>query len=108
VQDILAGTGYDNAMGYEPTGMYLIAEMNNNDMMEPGKGYWVHVPSDIVWVVDNSAEPEPKQFSASSSDFEIYSYRYSDGGITLGLLDNMLEEKISFWRPGVSYSLRAI
>lgn len=52
VSDALMGTGYDGVEGYNATSPYMITPMLDTDMMVPGRGYWVHVPADTVWVVD--------------------------------------------------------
>jgi hypothetical protein len=49
----LSGTGYDRpVMGYDPGAPYRISELADSYVMQPGEGYWVHVPADTIWVVD--------------------------------------------------------
>lgn len=53
ITDALAGTGYDKPVeGFNATSPYLISQYSDAYMMQPGEGYWVHVPADTVWVVD--------------------------------------------------------
>jgi parallel beta-helix repeat protein len=49
----LAGTGYDLPVeGFNASAPYHITALADTYMMQPGEGYWVHVPADTVWVVD--------------------------------------------------------
>jgi hypothetical protein len=53
IQDALAGTGYDVPVeGFNASAPYRIFPLADTYMMQPGEGYWVHVPADTVWVVD--------------------------------------------------------
>ncbi|MCK4266445.1 MAG: hypothetical protein KAX31_04130, partial [Thermoplasmata archaeon] len=53
VSDALAGTGYDGVEGFNASAPYLISPLPDTYVMTPGEGYWVHVPSDVVWQVTN-------------------------------------------------------
>ncbi|MCK4757712.1 MAG: FG-GAP repeat protein [Thermoplasmata archaeon] len=46
------GTGADRVQIFDPAEPYLIKEIDPSYVMQPGEGYWVHVPADTVWVVD--------------------------------------------------------
>ena len=48
---ILAGTGYDAVQEYDFSSMYLLSDANPFLDMEPGNGYWVHVPADTSYTV---------------------------------------------------------
>jgi len=49
----LAGTGYDLPVeGFNATHPYRISPLADTYMMQPGEGYWVHVPADTIWTVD--------------------------------------------------------
>ncbi len=52
--DALAGTGADMISIYNGAAPYLIEDRTDLSTvsMEPGNGYWVHVPADTVWNVD--------------------------------------------------------
>ncbi len=52
VNTALAGTGWDRVEAFDPVAPYLLKELVGADMMEPGNGYWVHVPADTVWTVN--------------------------------------------------------
>jgi hypothetical protein len=53
ITDALAGTGYDLPVEtFNATAQYRIAPLADSYMMQPGEGYWVHVPADTMWVVD--------------------------------------------------------
>ena len=46
------GTGADRVEVCDPAEPYLIKEVGPTYVMQPGEGYWVHVPADTVWTVD--------------------------------------------------------
>jgi len=48
----LWGTGADNVEVFDPAEPYLVREVGATYVMQPGEGYWVHVPADTVWTVD--------------------------------------------------------
>jgi hypothetical protein len=49
----LAGTGYDLPVeGFNATAPYRISPLADTYLMQPGEGYWVHVPVDTIWTVD--------------------------------------------------------
>jgi len=48
----LSGTGYDRVEGFNASAPYLISQLPDTHIMQPGEGYWVRVPADTVWVVD--------------------------------------------------------
>lgn len=52
VADALAGTGFDAVEGFNIARPYHLEPLLDTDMMRTGRGYWVHVPIDSVWVVD--------------------------------------------------------
>ena len=47
-----AGTGYDAVEGFNASHPYRISPLADTYLMQPGEGYWVHVPADTTWVVD--------------------------------------------------------
>ena len=59
--DALVGTGYDALEGFNASSPYFLSVINDMDIMMPGHGYWVHVPSDTVWTVVNSIPTPPIQ-----------------------------------------------
>jgi parallel beta-helix repeat protein len=52
VGDALWGTGADRVEVFDAASPYLISEVPPEFPMVPGKGYWVHVPADVVWTVN--------------------------------------------------------
>jgi len=52
VASALVGTGYDGIVEFDGTNPYMLGDMLGTDIMNPGNGYWVHVPADTVWTVD--------------------------------------------------------
>lgn len=52
IGNALWGTGADRVEVFDPAEPYLIKEIGPTYIMQPGEGYWVHVPADTVWVVD--------------------------------------------------------
>jgi parallel beta-helix repeat protein len=52
VANALWGTGADNVLVCDISEPYLLKEVGPEYVMQPGEGYWVHVPADTVWVVD--------------------------------------------------------
>lgn len=50
--DSLSGTGYDRVEGFNASAPYLISQLPDTYLMQPGEGYWVRVPVDAVWIVD--------------------------------------------------------
>jgi hypothetical protein len=48
----LGGTGADAVEGYDGANPYHISPLPGSYMMQPGEGYWVHVPFDTTWTVD--------------------------------------------------------
>ena len=60
ITDALGGTGYDCPVeGFNTSAPYRISQLSDSYMMKPGEGYWVHVPSDTIWIVERtSANPQ--------------------------------------------------
>ena len=52
VGNVLWGTGADRVEVYNATAPYRIKEVGPTYVMKPGEGYWVHVPTNTVWVID--------------------------------------------------------
>jgi parallel beta-helix repeat protein len=52
VSNALFGTGYTIAEGFSPVYPY-ISSLEDFDIMKPGEGYWVYVPADTVWQINN-------------------------------------------------------
>lgn len=52
VGNALWGTGADRVEVFDPSDPYRLKEVGATYVMEPGEGYWVHVPADATWVVD--------------------------------------------------------
>ncbi len=52
VANSLWGTGADKVDVYDGGSPYLISLVGPTYLMEPGKGYWVHVPADTIWTVE--------------------------------------------------------
>jgi len=51
-QDALAGTGFDGLECWDAASPTLLRQMDPLEPMNPGCGYWVHVPADTIWIVD--------------------------------------------------------
>jgi hypothetical protein len=52
VSTAFAGTGADAVEVYDAAEPYLTRVASAAYVMKPGEGYWVHVPTDAMWVVD--------------------------------------------------------
>ena len=52
VAEAFWGTGADMIEVFDQSQPYLVSEIGPGNLMQPGQGYWVHVPVDTVWVVD--------------------------------------------------------
>ena len=52
VANALWGTGADRVMVCDTGEPYNIREVGPAYIMQPGEGYWIHVPADSVWTVD--------------------------------------------------------
>ena len=52
IADALSTTGYDAVEGFNASAPYRISPLADTYLMQPGEGYWVHVPADTIWVVD--------------------------------------------------------
>ena len=52
VANAFFGTGADRVEVCNMTEPYLIKEVGPTYVMQPGEGYWVHVPADTIWVVN--------------------------------------------------------
>ncbi len=50
--DALWGTSADKMEGFDSSTPYLLKELTPTYLMKPGEGYWVHVPSDTVWIIN--------------------------------------------------------
>lgn len=62
ISSALVGTGYDRPVeGYDPIAPYNLIQLSDFNLMISGCGYWVHVPADTVWVVNNPPPPPPPQ-----------------------------------------------
>lgn len=54
VSDALAGVPYISIEGYDAGAPpYYLREYASNEFMEPGRGYWMEVPSDTPWTIEN-------------------------------------------------------
>lgn len=54
VADLKAETGATRVEAFDPnTSPYFLKEMQDSDILLAGEGYWVYVPSDVVWVLSN-------------------------------------------------------
>lgn len=52
LSNALWGTGADQAEGFDLAEPYLVKELGPGYIMKAGEGYWVHVPADVVWVLE--------------------------------------------------------
>ncbi|MFO7618368.1 MAG: NosD domain-containing protein [Thermoplasmata archaeon] len=52
VAEALVGTGYDQVEVFQPESPY-IREAEPDYIMKRGEGYWVRVPADIIWVIED-------------------------------------------------------
>lgn len=54
VSDALAGVPYISIEGYDAGAPpYYLREYGSNEFLEPGRGYWIEVPSDTPWTIEN-------------------------------------------------------
>jgi len=51
VQSLMAGTGAQRVMGFDPAGPYHVRDLNGGDAIVEWTGYWVLVPRDVEWTV---------------------------------------------------------
>ena len=51
VADALSGVSYDYVQVYNTTSGQ-IETLVSSDIMQPGKGYWIHVTADCIWTVE--------------------------------------------------------
>jgi len=73
----LAGTGYDRPVeGFDISEPYDIKQLSDFDFMRPGEAYWIHVPVDTVWMVENSATP--------SMPYPVFGFVYLYDGTSAG------------------------
>ncbi|MBU4032822.1 MAG: lamin tail domain-containing protein [Candidatus Thermoplasmatota archaeon] len=100
VSNALAGTGYDRLVEcYDETSPYL-RQMDNAEMMASGNGYWVHVPSDTVWAVNNiQGIPIP---------YPVFGIVYlydgtSAGGYNPGASFGGASVEIKWWNPAIGW-----
>jgi parallel beta-helix repeat protein len=55
VADLKAETGAIRVEGYDQTSPpYLLRELQDSDILLAGEGYWIYVPVDAIWTVQNS------------------------------------------------------
>ncbi len=52
VADALLGTGADIVEAFNASQPYNVIEVGPGHIMQPGEGYWVHVPADTIWTID--------------------------------------------------------
>jgi hypothetical protein len=51
VQSLVATTGANRVMGFDPAGPYHVRDLAGTEVLSPGLGYWVLVPSETTWTV---------------------------------------------------------
>ena len=60
IENQLIGTGYDMPVeAYDDVSPYRLKQILDSDFMFPGEGYWVHVPADATWLVEQSPPLNP-------------------------------------------------
>jgi len=52
VSTCFAGTGYDRVEVFDDGAPYLISQVGDGYVLQPGQGVWARVPVDVVWVLD--------------------------------------------------------
>ena len=52
LSDALAGLPWDMVQRCDQGFSYNLKDVSGTDLMEPGKGYWIHVTSDCTWVME--------------------------------------------------------
>ena len=52
IESTLAGTSYDMVEAFDAESPYMVSQLTDMDLMNPGSGYWVHVTADTVWTVN--------------------------------------------------------
>lgn len=98
----LTGTNFDRPVEeYDDAAPYLISQKANSELMTNVNGYWVHVPSDTVWVVDNVATPPPVPYT-------VYGYVYlydgtSGGGYSPVVSNGTATLDVEWWNPSVGW-----
>ena len=54
VGDLKAETGATRVEGYDPSSPpYFLRELQDSDILQAGEGYWIHVPLNVIWTVQN-------------------------------------------------------
>jgi parallel beta-helix repeat protein len=53
VVDALSGIIYERIEGYNETSIQKLRLFTDSDIMKPGHGYWLKVPFDQTWIVNN-------------------------------------------------------
>ncbi|UCH89244.1 MAG: right-handed parallel beta-helix repeat-containing protein, partial [Thermoplasmata archaeon] len=53
ISNALSGISYERIEGFIPAPPQYLWELDDNDFMRPGYGYWIKVSSDTVWRVTN-------------------------------------------------------
>jgi parallel beta-helix repeat protein len=54
VADLKADTGATRVEGYDPSSSpYFLREMLDSDILQAGEGYWIYLPLDLIWTVQN-------------------------------------------------------
>ncbi len=97
ISNALSGTGYDEPVqGWDPAAPYGLTQLADSYMMKPGEAYWVHVPADTIWVVDNP--------SVITDPYSIYGYVYLYDGTSAGGYTPLLSGAgstidVTWWDP---------
>ncbi len=51
LDSIFAGTGYDRVEVFDDGAPYLISQVIDSYVIQPGQGVWVRVPADVIWTI---------------------------------------------------------
>ncbi len=51
VRDLKAATGSDRVSGFDAAGPYHVRDVADSDVINVGRGYWVHVLASVTWTI---------------------------------------------------------
>ena len=49
ISDVLVGLPWDRVEAFDSSSPYLISQLDQNDILRPGQGFWIRLTSDAVW-----------------------------------------------------------
>jgi hypothetical protein len=99
VGEALMGTGWDRAEVFDPAPPYIIP-VGPGYVLNPGQGFWVHVPSDSTWTVSN-APPNSDPYMVYGSVL-LYDGT-SSGGYNPLISGSGAPVTVTWWNPAVGW-----